>query len=262
MTLNRFTEVLLSVVTCSVWAGIGVAQNQDTKTLLDRISKRPFETTVIGDVERSRDPALLPALRQAFEESEGKREKQYIAGTLIKLGDKDARYFEYLAGFARRAVESSAPTIFTTGPDGMVVKGVVNPEFDRWCREHGLDVQRELANQLRTYPEDLMLLATARDARGRDLLRLGLASQNPLIVVQAAQGLGVLDDRAYIPEIVSAASRFPVNTIGVSITAVLSAYQDEAVQREILAALPDPRLREMYTKALAERRRKQQVEHR
>jgi hypothetical protein len=73
----------------------------------DRIAARPFNMTVIGDVLRSGDWALVSPLRQAFDETEGKREKQAIAETLIKLGDKDSRYFEYLAGFAKPAVEMS-----------------------------------------------------------------------------------------------------------------------------------------------------------
>src|SRR5258708_32417211 len=144
-----FRSPLLSTVICLVGVGLGIAQSQDKRTLLDRISKRPFDASVIGEVERNRNPDLLPPLRKAFEETDGKREKQYIARTLIKLGDQDTKYFEYLAGFARVAVESSAPTVFTRAADGTFLRGRPNPEFERWCRDHGLDVQQELVNQLK-----------------------------------------------------------------------------------------------------------------
>src|SRR5579872_5464807 len=156
MTLHRYSKPLLLVVACSVWVGPRVAQGQDTKTLRERISIRPFDTTVLGDVERSRDPQLLPDLRQAFEDTKAKREKQAIARTLVRLGDKDIRYFEYLASFAKPAVESGAPMIFVYGSDGKAVRGVVNPEFQAWCRDHGLDPEQELVNQFKTYPQDLM----------------------------------------------------------------------------------------------------------
>jgi hypothetical protein len=258
MMSRLLADLLVPAVAYSICLVSGIAQGQDTKTLQERISVRPFNTTVIGDVERSRDPALLPALRKAFEESEGKMEKQSIARTLIKLGDKDAKYFEFLAGFAKRAVESGAPDFWTYGPDGLIVRGVVNKEFERRCKDHGLDVQHELAAEFRTYPQDLNMLATAHDPRARDILRQGLASRNPLIITSAARGLALLQDRASVPEIIAAASRFPVKQVGFLIAGALSEYEGETVHREILAFLSDPALRELYTKALDRKRMRDQ----
>jgi hypothetical protein len=256
MVSRWLADLLLPVAAYSVCLISGIAQSQDTKTLQERISVRPFNTTVIGDVERSRDPLLIPALRKAFEESEGKREKQSIAGTLIILGDKDAKYFEFLASFAKRAVESGAPNFWTYGPDGMIVKGAVNKEFERWCKDHGLDVQHELAAEFRTYPQDLNMLTAAHDPRARDILRRGLTSRNPLIITSAACGLALLQDRASVPEIIAAASRFPVKEDGFLIAGALSLYEGETVHREILASLSDPALRELYTKALDWKRKR------
>jgi hypothetical protein len=241
--------ILVRFLLAPVCLGSGFAQNTDIATLPDRIAARPFNMTVIGDVLRSGDRALLSPLRQAFDETEGKREKQVIAETLIKLGDKDSRYFEYLAGFAKRAVESVAPAV-------LFVRGIMNPEFEPWCRDHGLNVEQEIVNQLKVYPEDLMALVSARDARAIDILRQGLASRNPMVWILAVQGLSVLQDRASIREIIATAGRFPASSIGFLLGGALAEYDSEPVRLEILAALSDPALREVYTKALESRRKR------
>src|SRR5258708_4157309 len=124
---------------------------------------------VIGDVLRSGDRALVSPLRQAFDQTEGKREKQAIAETLIKLGDKESRYFEYLASFAKRAVESGAPAV-------LFVRGVMNPEFEPWCRDHGLDVEEEIVNQPKVYPQDPTAPAPPTDPPPTKILPQALPS--------------------------------------------------------------------------------------
>jgi hypothetical protein len=64
----------------------------------------------------------------------------------------------------------------------------MNPEFEPWCRDHGLNVEQEIVNQLKVYPEDLMALVSARDARAVDILRQGLASRNPMVWILAVEG--------------------------------------------------------------------------
>jgi hypothetical protein len=95
--------IVLSVVVVS---GVAFGQERIREDLIGRLAKRPFDTTILGAVQESRDQALLPALRNAFAETTEKLVKQYIAVTIVKLGEPSPEYFNYLASFAFEAVRS------------------------------------------------------------------------------------------------------------------------------------------------------------
>jgi hypothetical protein len=236
--------------------GASVAQILGTNELLEKLAKRPFEPALLGAVQASRDPALLPALRKAFDETSEKLTKQAISGTIVKLDREDVDHFEYLAEFAREAVRSQAPDVLGLDSKGHMVGGNISAAFETWCRDQGLDFKEEAGRQLYVYPSDLFELFGSGDPRAMEILRQGLLSRNHTIVQIAAHGVGQQQDVASIKLIVAAYRRFSIEDMAWSLAGALAEYDGEAIEKQIVGAIDDRYLREAYLKALEEKRKR------
>jgi len=76
-------------------------------------------------------PVIRNALQDAFDHFGSKRERQEIAAVLVEIGDDDPRYFRYLEGFAKTAVEDSTPFFMAFDDAGRVSREARNFEFER-----------------------------------------------------------------------------------------------------------------------------------
>lgn len=178
--------------------------------LLPRLSERPLSNSVPLFIERQPpDPRTLPALRAAFEAVETKREKQDVAASLIRLGEKSDRYFEFLAGFAREAVTDRTPSFAKYDAQGHTVRGEFSAEFENWCALYHKNPREVAAVQFGTYMEDLWTLAKVDDPRSLDIFRAGLDSPNTIVVADCVMGLARLQDVSSIKLIAKAAARLP-----------------------------------------------------
>ncbi|MDQ2839784.1 MAG: HEAT repeat domain-containing protein [Acidobacteriota bacterium] len=126
---------------------------------------------------------------------------------MIRLGDKDATWWDYLAKRAEEAVDSDAPSVVDYDPAGKVIPGV-SAKFLTWAKVHSLSVNQALRKT------ELNLAAVAfvgesMDWRGVPLLRQALLSPNYLVEMAAARGLAQLQDSASIPSIVQACETAP-----------------------------------------------------
>jgi hypothetical protein len=143
--------------------------------LLARLNVIPVDSDTLSNLQRYGGPRAIAALEAAFETHEEKRARQDIAITLIRMGDKDDKYFHYLEAFAKEAVDSDAPDMFVYGPDGVPLKPAQwSPEFYAWSAQHGMTIDFAVGQAYRTFPSDLMLFSeAARDPRGLALVRRG-----------------------------------------------------------------------------------------
>jgi hypothetical protein len=144
------------------------------------------------------DPRILPALESAFERGKTAEEKQWIAATLIRLGEKSSTYFEYLADQANEAISDRTP-FFVKYDHGKSVSGEFDAGFLNWCAENHKNPREIAALQLNVYFNDVRILAYAQDPRALTLLRAGLESPNVLVVASSVEGLGRLHDAAALP---------------------------------------------------------------
>lgn len=151
----------------------------------------------------------VPALIAAFHARVDKAEKQWIAGSLIRLGDRSDTYFNYLAGYAKVAVEDRAPDFVKYDSQGRGIRGEFSPEFQDWCTRNGKDPRALAKLQIQVYPQDVLILAATQDERARELFREGLGSPNPLVLAFCVQGLGRLHDEVALALIGQAISRVP-----------------------------------------------------
>jgi hypothetical protein len=199
-------------------------------------------------LQRIGGPRVTAALRAAFETQGEKRSRQDLAIALIRLGDKDDKYYRYLEAFAKEAVDSDAPDVFVYGADGVPLKPVQwSPEFYAWSAEHGMTIDSAVGQALGTFPSDLMLFAeAAKDPRGADLLRRGLRSHNPLVVSTCALILAGINDTASIPlvlQLINSEKHYPTAELLVTCIAIFNG--DEA-ERRVLGSLASPKLKEYY----------------
>ena len=149
----------------------------------------------------------LAILREAFAARAEKTQKQRIAMTLIRLGDKSPEYYDYLASYAGAAIADPAPYFAAIDASGKPIPGKLNPAFENWCAENGKEPRAEVEKQY-NYLDDVNLFAQSQDRRAIGLLRKGLDAHNPGIVTFAVEGLGRLQDLDSLPLIETAAARF------------------------------------------------------
>jgi HEAT repeat protein len=198
-------------------------------------------------------PVIRNALHDAFDHFASKRERQEIAAVLAEIGDDDPRYFRYLEGFAKAAVEDSTPFFMAFDDTGRVSREARNFEFERWCRDRNANPGEIARLQYDEYPRDVDLLQRTRDPRGIAVLLEGLRSPNPFVVAKAGQGLALQGRTDAVPILAKACETFTKD--GCAIVARAFAEFQTPVAEEYLAQFEvDWRLRLEYEKAAAQRR--------
>ena len=93
---------------CALWfSPLAIAQS-DSDDLLAKLNG-PLDNVLLHLESLPLDAKTLPALRAEFERRQAKEEKQKIAATLLRLGDTSDRYFQFLAGYAKEAIDDRTP---------------------------------------------------------------------------------------------------------------------------------------------------------
>ncbi len=189
---------------------------QDTlDSLLGRLSDKPLNHAVLWNIEaQPPDPRTVPALEAAFAKRQIKEEKQWIAATLLRLGEKADVYFDFLAGYVKEAIEDRTPLFEEFDQNGISLRGQFSAEFENWCALNHKDPKQVAGIQFLVYPMDVRTLAQAEDRRAIRLLERGLESPYPGVVAYSAQGLGRLNVLPTIPLISEAVQRIPVGERG------------------------------------------------
>ena len=165
MKHERITIIAAALVWS--WSMPSVAWSADELgTLLDQLATGPVERPTLFSLERQPDDGrLLPALYSAFARVKSKREKQWIASTLLRLGDRTQEYSDFLIESAEEAIEDRTPPFADYDRNGNVVKGRFSATFEAWCLANGKEPRSVAALLLTTYPEDVLVLARAHDPR-------------------------------------------------------------------------------------------------
>lgn len=148
---------------------------------------------------------VLPALEQQFKRATEADKKAQVAEALVRLGDKDDLYWNYLLAEATAVVDSAIPDPFFLEPNGTRNIRKFSLEIEAWGRAHNLDPNSAAILALYEYPGKLFILGYTGDARGVPLLRRALRSSDSMIVTIAAKGLAQIHDKASIPFIIAAA---------------------------------------------------------
>jgi len=237
---------------CFCLAAVALGQD-DVETLLVRLGTQPLDLHSLYALEaHPPDPRIIPALEQTFDSRNDKSEKQEIAVTLLRLGDRPAKLFEFLAGYARIAVEDRTPLFMDFDGNGRAIRGRFSAEFDNWCKLNAQDPKTIAARQIGEYPKDVLFLARSQDPRANAIFREGLESPYPNVVAYSVQGLGRLQDTTALPLVAKACERLRGGQIAVAME--LPWYGTREAEALMERLVPDRKGRDFLTRQVQQMR--------
>lgn len=157
------------------------------------------------------DPAVIPRLEEAFSLESRDPAKEFLAATLVDLGDEKTAYFDYVAMQASTAAASDLPFPFQLGT--RIRDGDSLPPLKRvfvlWVKKHHADVNSAMWEAAFDMPDAIEALGEAGDLRSEPIFLKGLKSPNVLIVFESALGLARLQDSKTVSSIIHAAKGKP-----------------------------------------------------
>jgi hypothetical protein len=194
--------VACALLTC---AAHGLSQPETIANAIDEVKGGNY--AYVQQITRlaGREKAI-PILEDLFAHAEDANTKPWIASELVKLGDKDNSYWQFVAQQASEEMQNGPPDFMKFDQEGNATPGP-SAEFLAWAKA------RNLAPESFTYelvmPIKFGMLIATDDPRAIPLLRRGLLSPNHMLEAIAAAGLVALKDRDSIPLIVEACKRAP-----------------------------------------------------
>ncbi len=149
------------------------------------------------------DPRVVPALAEAFDRETEPLPREFLAAALVRLGDTDHLFFEYVAAAAVDAAKSDIPypydlaaTAATDKRDTIDLRG--QHEIQVWAQAHNVPVLDVIWRATIEVPAAVEALALTRDRRAVPILLQALQSSNPVVVREAALGLARMHEATAI----------------------------------------------------------------
>jgi HEAT repeats len=242
-------EVLL-LVCCVLLAGVTsgqTVQDQPRKRLYEvdranvadaiaKVKSGDFAGVHVDLIGRAGAVEAIPILREQFVRIQDPLDKAKIAQVLIKLGDKDDTYWDFLVKLATPALESDAPDFMSYDSQGKSVPGP-SPEFVAWAEAHNLPHSSAGEDSVYVLPGKVGLLGLTGDSKAIPLLRRALSSPNHMIETMAALGLAEIQDKDSIPLIIEACKRAPAEAAAVMAESLVY-FDDAEAQRAVDTYIP------------------------
>jgi HEAT repeat protein len=240
-------QILLS---CRLLTGVAYGQAQqnqpqrlaygaDKANVPDAIAK--IESGEFGGVHvdlvgRAGAVEAIPALKEQFVHVQDLFLKAKIASALVRLGDGDDTYWNFLVKLATPALESDAPDFVNYDSQGKSAPGP-SPEFVAWVKAHNLDPTGLGEDSVYVLPGKVAFLGWSRDSRAIPLLRQALSSPNHMIEIAGAMGLAEIGDRDSVPFIIRACKRAPAEAAA-AIAESLVYFDDPEAQSAVDEYIP------------------------
>lgn len=187
---------------------IEFSRKSPTELLAKYFERPPYPLFVIRRLIELANPVVVPALRVAFEQESSPLTRQFLAATLVRLGDRESPYFDYVARAALEAVTSDLP-YYDRAPIGTTAADALrqHDEILAWAQAHDVTVLEAIGKATIELPAAVEALGEAADRRSLPILLRGLDSPNVLVVREAAFGLARLHDRTTVQPIIEACRR-------------------------------------------------------
>jgi HEAT repeat protein len=188
-----------------------LAYSADKANVPDAIAKVKsghFALVHVDMIAKAGAVEAVPILEEQFSRSQDPLVKAKIASALVKLGDKDDIYWDFLAKQASSALESDAPDFMNFDSQSNTAAGP-SAEFVAWAKAHNVSPESAGNDSIYWLPGKVLLLGLSGDPRAIPLLRRALLSPNHMIENAAATGLAELQDKDSIPFIIDACKKAP-----------------------------------------------------
>ena len=217
---RKIARLLLAAVLVTGTAWGQTAQNQPPKPLSgvdkDKVNEAVEKAThddpesiyYVEQIAQARALQAIPMLEDKFVRTQDALDKAHIASALVRLGDKNDIYWNFLLRLATEAVETDAPNFTSYDSQGKSEPGP-SPAFVAWANAHKLSADGLGEEHIYRIPGAVGLLALAGDPRAVPLLRRALLSSNYQIEILAAMGLAEIGDKDSVPFIIEACRRAP-----------------------------------------------------
>jgi len=252
MRINRNVNLLvLSALLTAVAYG---QQNQpnspayaaDKANVADAIAKvksGKFALVHVDLIAKAGAVEAVPILKEQFVRSLDPLVKTKIASALVRLGDRDDIYWDFLVKQVTPAVESDAPDFMNFDPQAKTGTGP-SPEFIAWAKAHNVPPNgpdgKAAENAMYWFPGRVMLLGLTGDRRAIPLLRQALLSPNHMVESAAANGLAEIQDKDSIALIIEACKRAPAAAAAL-IAESLIYFDDAEAQSAVDTYIPKER---------------------
>jgi len=199
-----------------------------------------FAAIHVDLIARAGAVQAIPILKDQFVRNQDELLRGKIAAALLKLGDKEDVYWDYLVKLATPALESDTPDFMSYDSAGKSRPGP-SPEFAAWAKAHNVapngpnDTAAE--DSVYIFPGKVLLLAWSGDSRAVPLLRRALTSPDHMIEIAAAEGLAGMQDKESIPLIIEACKRAPAEAAALIATSLVY-FDDPGAQHAVDEYVP------------------------
>lgn len=208
------------------------AYTADKANVADAIAKLKsghFALVHVDMIAKAGAVEAIPTLKEQFSRGQDPLVKARIASALVKLGDKDDIYWDFLVKQVTPAVESDAPDFMNFDPQAKTGAGP-SPDFVAWANAHNVPPNGPNGSAAEDvmvwFPGKVLLLGLTGDRRAIPLLRQALLSPNHMVENAAAIGLAEIHDRDSIPLIIEACKKAPPAAAGLIAESLI--YFDDA----------------------------------
>jgi hypothetical protein len=255
--INRSAKLLALSALLTVLAYGQVQENPSDKTadtvrkdtIVDIIAKAREDTPesiyYVEQISQAGAVQAVPMLEKKFSRTSDPLDKGKIAQVLIKLGDKDDTYWNYLVKLVAPALESDAPDFMNFDPQAKSSAGPA-PAFVAWANAHNVPANgpdgNAAENSVYNFPGRVLLLGGTGDRRAIPLLRQALSSPNHMIEIEAAKGLAEIQDKDSISFIIDACNKAPMEAAAI-IAESLVYFDDAHAQSAVDTYVPRERAR-------------------
>jgi HEAT repeat protein len=230
--------------------GIYDANKANVSNAIARVKSGHFAGVDVDMIRRGKAVEAIPALKEQFARVQEPLSKAQIASVLLKLGDKDETYWDFLVKLS--TLVTDAPDFWSYDSQGKLVPGPT-AEFIAWAKASNLSAAEMGEWPQYWLPGPIAALGMSGDPRAVPILQQGLSSRNHMIEMAAAKGLAEFQDKDSIPLIIEACKKAPAGAADV-IAESLVYFDDLDAQRAVDTYIAKDRAR-MLREARAQGKR-------
>jgi hypothetical protein len=213
------------------------ADKANVPEAIAKVKSGDFAAVHVDIIARAGAVEAIPSLKQQFVRvDDDPLLKGKIAAAIVRLGDKDDTYWNFLVELANPALKSDAPDFMSYDSQGKAVSEP-SPEFVAWADAHNLPHAGLLEESRYLLPGMVLFLGWSRDPRAIPLLRRGLSSPNYMVEIAAAMGLAEIGDKDSIPFIIDACRKAPADAAA-AIAESLVYFDDNSAQSAVDQYIP------------------------
>ncbi len=158
---RKIVHLLLScaLLPCTAFGQADQSRPDKVADAISQVGSGAFPLSAVEQIAEANAVQAVPALEKQFVASKAADSKGKIASALVRLGDDNDTYWNYLVEQATEAINSDLPLPTAYDSKGAPVRGQTSAEFDAWVKAHGVSPESAAESALFTLPGKVEFLA-------------------------------------------------------------------------------------------------------